>query len=104
MFGGQNQCFAYDDQNRLIDAWTHMAPSTCTTTTASDTDGTYTADPGTTYDRAYAYDEIGNIDTRTETWGGTSTWNYTYGAGNAGPHAVTSINITGVGAGTHTFG
>ena len=103
VFGGQNQCFTYDAQNRLVGAWTHMAPSTCANTSASDSDGTNVADPGTTYRHTYGYNAQGNIVSRQSLWGGTSTWTYNYGGGNAGPHAVSSITVSGVGAGTHSF-
>ena len=103
VFGGQNQCFTYYAQNRLVGAWTHMAPSTCANTSASDSDGTNVADPGTTYRHTYGYNAQGNIVSRQSLWGGTSTWTYNYGGGNAGPHAVSSITVSGVGAGTHSF-
>lgn len=48
-------------------------------------------------DLVYEYDELGNIESKTSTVAGdTDVTGYAYGAGTAGPHAVTSASIDGV--------
>jgi len=74
---GQRQCFSYDSVNRLTKAFT-STDWIC---------GFATTNVGTgSYEREYTYSDIGNMLTN-----GGVTGTYTYGAGSAGPHAVTSI-------------
>ena len=50
-----------------------------------------------TRDLSYAYNLLGNVESKTSTLtGDTDVTGYSYGAGAAGPHAVTSANIDGV--------
>jgi RHS repeat-associated protein len=54
-----------------------------------------------TRDLSYVYNQLGNITSNTSTLAGdTYVTGYVYGAGAAGPHAVTSASIDGV---THTL-
>jgi RHS repeat-associated protein len=72
----QRQCFEYDNMNRLVSAFTS-------------TDGCATYDNQTganPYNRPYDYDAVGNITQK------GSLDDYTYGEGDAGPHAVTSVD------------
>ena len=75
--GGQRQCFEYDQANRLRRAFT---------TTDYDCGWVDTTVGVGGYDHTFTYDPIGNLKTRTDVTGA-----YNYGAGSAGPHAVTSI-------------
>ena len=70
---GVNETFQYDNLNRV---------------TSSNVAGNATASG------SYIYDAIGNITSK------TNVGAYLYGAGNAGPHAVTSVSNGGV---TRTF-
>ncbi|HEX9645843.1 MAG TPA: RHS repeat-associated core domain-containing protein [Acidimicrobiia bacterium] len=77
----QRQCFEYDDLSRLTDAYT--IDTGCTG--IADWSNSVGVGP---YRRQYRYEANGNID-EVSTAGGS--WdNYSYGAGSAGPHAVTS--------------
>ncbi|MCP4490569.1 MAG: hypothetical protein GY820_25130 [Gammaproteobacteria bacterium] len=66
---GVHESFSYDGLNRL---------------TGGSVGG------NTVLHKAYSYDAIGNIKTK------TNIGSYLYGAGNAGPHAVTSVNNNGL--------
>jgi RHS repeat-associated protein len=56
-----------------------------------------------TRDLVYSYDKLGNITSKTSSLtGDTDVTGYVYGAGSAGPHAVTSASINGV-ANTLTY-
>jgi RHS repeat-associated protein len=83
------ECFTYDHQRRLTDAWTTTA-GTCQTTPSAAVIGG--ADP---YWHTYAYDVVGNRTGETVhgTGGGSDTVrNYTYpAAGGTRPHALTSV-------------
>ncbi|HEX5142495.1 MAG TPA: RHS repeat-associated core domain-containing protein, partial [Mycobacterium sp.] len=86
---GQQQCFGYDDLNRLTHAYT--------TTTASATSCTgaapdHTGGP-TPYDLAYSYDKLGDITSVLDTITST-TANYAYQDPNH-VHAVTDVQHTG---------
>jgi RHS repeat-associated protein len=78
----QYECYGYDDNNRLTDAFT--GNSSCTS---------YSSTGYAPFDHDYGYDNLHNI---TSLDGPT----YTYGTGNtpsvgdAGPHAVTDIGTT----------
>ncbi len=74
---GQRQCFEYDQANRLTEAFTSTDIACGSVNTSIGVGG---------YDHSFTYDAIGNLKTRTDVTG-----TYTYGAGTAGPHAVTSI-------------
>jgi len=77
----QRQCFEYDDLSRLTDAYTIDAGCTG----IADWSNSVGVGP---YRRQYRYEDNGNID-EVSTAGGS--WDdYSYGAGSAGPHAVTS--------------
>ncbi|MEW2130137.1 RHS repeat-associated core domain-containing protein [Streptomyces sp. NPDC005435] len=96
----QQECFNYDDLSRLTAAWTTKATA-CTTTPKSD----FAApDP---YQKSYTYDQLGNIQSVTDTTSsGSATKDYhypgysadesTYTAGQPRPHAMTA-------AGSDTF-
>jgi len=76
---GQRQCFEYDQANRLTEAFTATDLYCGSVDTSIGVAG---------YNHSFTYDAVGNLKTRTDVaFGGT----YNYGAGNAGPHAVTSI-------------
>jgi RHS repeat-associated protein len=92
---GQQQCYSYDDLDRLTDAWTQAA-STCPSTPASDFAG---PNP---YQTSYSYDQIGNLQAvRNTTTSGATTRDYhypgysanesTYTPNTPRPHAVTSV-------------
>ncbi|MFF5184316.1 RHS repeat domain-containing protein [Streptomyces sp. NPDC000345] len=69
---GQQECFRYDDLDRLTDAWT-TASTTCSATPASDFTG---PDP---YQVKHTYDRLGNLQSVTDTTSfGSTTKNYTY--------------------------
>lgn len=85
----QRECFVYDPLNRLQQAYTTDVACTPATPNPNHTFGT---DP---YDLTYAYNTVGDITSRTDAIGGTTT---TYARTQAGhQHAVTA-------AGTSTFG
>ncbi|MET9592877.1 RHS repeat-associated core domain-containing protein [Streptomyces sp. NPDC006516] len=97
----QQQCYRYDDLDRLTDAWT-TAATACESTPKSDFTG---PDP---YQTKYSYDRMGNLQSVTDTTkGGSATRDYKYPGYSADettytpdqprPHAVTS-------AGADTFG
>ena len=77
----QSTCHGYDNKNQLKWSYTRGTNSACS--------GENSAGPDP-YRVDYAYALNGNITSATgdKTPGG----NYTYGAGNAGPHAVTNAN------------
>ena len=51
-----------------------------------------------TRDLAYSFSQLGNLTSKTSTLpGDTDVTSYAYGAGNAGPNAVTSATVNGVG-------
>ena len=103
----QTLCYEYDDLDRLTRAYTQQTGSWPTngpdcTGTPSMTAAGDTAEPGTGYDRTYTYDQAGNITTVNETYDDPTTTGddrftltYTYPvAGQARPHAVTSVTDT----------
>jgi RHS repeat-associated protein len=102
------QCFTYDYQRQLTNAWTIAAGSTC----GSPSEAMLTVPGG--YRTSYGYDAIGNRTTQTSypQTGDTTVSTYTYPAsgptptldgdtGVGGPHAVASVS-TQVGTGTPT--
>lgn len=92
---GQAQCFTYDGQSRLEQAWT--------TTSATCTDFATPAAGGTApYKFAYGYDAVGNLTSVTK--GSHPARAYAYGAGSAGPHAVTSVTPGTGGSASDTYG
>ena len=103
----QTLCYEYDDLDRLTRAYTQQTGSWPTngpdcTGTPSMTAAGDTAEPGTGYDRTYTYGQAGNITTVNETYDDPTTTGddrftltYTYPvAGQARPHAVTSVTDT----------
>ncbi|WP_406456713.1 RHS repeat-associated core domain-containing protein [Streptomyces sp. NBC_01622] len=97
----QNECFTYDELNRITRAWTTEASTGCA--------GAFTPDLTSTtlspYQLDYTYDGIGNLQkVTTTTSAGASVRDYvypgysadqsTYTAGAAQPHGVTSINTS----------
>ncbi len=76
---GQRQCYEYDHLDRMTAAFTTNSATCATVNTSVGIGG---------YDHDYTYDTIGNLTSNTAVASGTT---YTYGAGSAGPHAVTSI-------------
>jgi RHS repeat-associated protein len=83
---GQQQCFLYDEGNRLQDAWTQATTTACGTTP---TPGAAGLNP---YTMSYTYDIDGTMKSMTN---GTTVINQTFGDLNH-PHAVTM-------SGTSTF-
>lgn len=94
----QTQCFSYDDQNRLTQAWTSTASDTCTDIASAN----LTAGPDP-YKALWSYDARDNITTTT--FGTTSpvTRTFAYSGVSAGPHATTSISTTASGVSPDTF-
>lgn len=105
---GDTQCFTYDYLQRLTEAWTPDASSTCDSQPSTSTLG-----GPAPYWQSYRYDPSGN---RTQlvnhasltTVGQASTTNYTYpAAGGAQPHTLTSATTTTDSAsdivGTYTY-
>ncbi|SDO86648.1 RHS repeat-associated core domain-containing protein [Streptomyces sp. cf386] len=101
----QQQCYRYDDLNRLTDAWTTTS-TTCAATPQSDFSG---PDP---YQTKYTYDRLGNIQSVTDTTAsGAATRDYKYAGYSADestytpdqdrPHAVASVTT---GSGTDSYG
>ena len=103
----QTLCYEYDDLDRLTRAYTQQTGSWPTngpdcTGTPSMTAAGDTAEPGTGYDRTYTYGQAGNITAVNETYDDPTTTGddrftltYTYPvAGQARPHAVTSVTDT----------
>ncbi|WP_432137432.1 RHS repeat-associated core domain-containing protein [Streptomyces sp. bgisy154] len=99
----QSECYAYDELNRVTRGWTIQATDGCAGAAPADLTGGL--DP---YDTAYTYDELGNIESVTDTTAtGATTRDYTYPgysadgssytAGLPRPHGVTR-------AGNDTFG
>ncbi len=72
----QSQCFLYDDQARLTNAYTHTTTGICAdkTKTASDFKGT------APYQTAYTYDRLGNLQsiTNTDSAGTATLHDYLY--------------------------
>ncbi len=71
----QRECYKYDVTDRLTHAYT--TGNDCVSPDGTGADS---------YDHTYSYDAIGNLKSRTPVGA------YTYGAGTAGPHAVTSTS------------
>ena len=76
----QRQCYEYDHLDRLVTAYTDNTNSCNGHTPVGDGNYNHTGA------NSYGYDEIGNLTAKP----GQGT--YTYGTGNAGPHAVTSTS------------
>ncbi|MEV0171682.1 RHS repeat-associated core domain-containing protein [Streptomyces sp. NPDC050803] len=107
----QSQCFHYDDQARLTNAYTRAESGVCALNSGSDFTGT------APYQTAYAYDRLGNLQavTDTDATGKATTRDYLYpGYDDAGtwttananrPHGVRKINTNTGGSttGTETF-
>lgn len=101
---GEKQCFTYDNLARLKHAWTPALGAECGT---GDPGNPALAGPAP-YQVGYTYNPL-NSNRETQTYrdgltGTTETTDYDYTqAGNAGPHAVTSITgTTKTAAGTTT--
>ena len=103
----QTLCYEYDDLDRLTRAYTQQTGSWPTngpdcTGTPSMTAAGDTAEPGTGYDRTYTYGQAGNVTAVSESYNDPTTagddrftLTYTYPvAGQARPHAVTSVTDT----------
>ncbi|BDZ53053.1 hypothetical protein GCM10025870_01260 [Agromyces marinus] len=87
-----NQCFSYDGLARMQSAWTAGNGDCDQAPTAGAMGG---AAP---YWTNYSYDVLGNRTKQTTTTadGTQTTTTYGHGAGNAGPHAVTTATTAGV--------
>jgi len=85
--GPQYQCYSYDVLDRLTAAYT-------TTTAAGSGCGGLNTSGSDPYSNSWSYNDIGNMISASGP--GTATGGYTYGAGIAGPHAVTT-------AGSNTY-
>ncbi|WP_420823273.1 polymorphic toxin-type HINT domain-containing protein [Streptomyces fulvoviolaceus] len=102
----QSQCFRYDDQARLTNAYTRSSAGACALGSTSDFTGT------APYQSAYGYDRLGNLQsvTDTDSTGKATARDYLYpGYDDAGtwttanadwPHGVRKINT--ITAGTTT--
>ncbi len=91
----QVECFTYDHQQRLTEAWTEATWNCATAQRAG-------ADP---YWRQWTFDTIGNRLTQVDKNPavGDTTWTYTSpNPGQARPHTVTDVTATGPQAGTPT--
>jgi RHS repeat-associated protein len=93
----QQQCYGYDDLNRLTSAFTTTTatPTSCAGATANHTGAT------APYDLAYTYDKLGNITTTVDKITNVTS-SYAYGDA-AHVHAVTAIAHTGGATGTDTY-
>lgn len=91
------QCFTYDGQRRLNEAWTPQTPDCATTgRTTSNIDG---AAP---YWASYTYNNAGERTTETQhTTTGDQTTDYTYGTAAQQPHPLTKT--TGTKTGNYTY-
>ncbi|WP_283136453.1 polymorphic toxin-type HINT domain-containing protein [Rhizohabitans arisaemae] len=95
----QNQCYDYDNRNRLIYAYTNtQADCSAGWYHGADSGG---PDP---YWEGYTYDAVGNITTK-QTWAdGLMTYNYPPGgAATVRPNAVTSVQHPGSRLDTYTY-
>ncbi|MGW2061829.1 RHS repeat-associated core domain-containing protein [Streptomyces sp. NPDC001937] len=104
----QSQCFRYDAQDRLTNAYTRAAANTCAQQTTSDFTGP------APYQTAYTYDRLGNLQSISDTnsAGTATTRDYLYpGYDDAGtwttanaahPHGVRKINHITAGTTTAT--
>jgi RHS repeat-associated protein len=94
---GDTQCYSYDYQRRLTQAWT---PSTADCTAAPSTSGLGGPAP---YWQSYTYDTIGNRTQLVDhAANGDTTTTYAYpAAGSAQPHTLSSTTTTN-GSGTRT--
>ncbi|MER7455768.1 polymorphic toxin-type HINT domain-containing protein [Micromonospora sp. NPDC126480] len=90
----QVECFDYDYQHRLVEAWTEASWNCATPQRAG-------ADP---YWRQWTFDTVGNRTTQVDKDpGGDTTWTYTTpAAGQPQPHTLISVSATGPKAGTPT--
>ncbi|UJP39147.1 RHS repeat-associated core domain-containing protein [Cellulomonas palmilytica] len=103
------QCFTYDGLRRLTAAWTSKA-STC----GSEPTSTLEVAGAAPYWDTYGYDDLGNRRTltarRAGSWGSwtsgatTTDTTYSYGQGQAGPHALTGTSTSVNGAAPTTAG
>lgn len=106
---GQQQCFTYDDLQRLSGAWT-TAATLCTSTPQSDFAG---PDP---YQTSWSYDAMGNIQSVTDKssvasaavtkdykYPGYSADETAYTPDQARPHAVTSVAKSDGGSDSYTY-
>ncbi|MGW7433205.1 RHS repeat-associated core domain-containing protein [Streptomyces sp. NPDC054861] len=106
---GQQQCFQYDDLQRLTAAWT-TAATTCGVQPQSDFAGP------SPYQTAFAYDQLGNMQsvtdkasasapavTRDYRYPGYNADETVYTPGQARPHAVTSVVTSGGGTDTYDY-
>lgn len=98
-----NQCFQYDYQRQLTQAFTAASTTTCTATTTPEMATTGPAP----YWSTWATDTIGKTSQRVDRKpGSTSTTSYTYPANGATavrPHSVTQTVTTGTGAATRNY-
>jgi RHS repeat-associated protein len=98
-----DQCFRYDYQRRLTDAWT--ATDSCSASPSAATVGGVAP-----YWQTFSYDAAGNrrTEVRHSTTGTTSgdvTRTYSYpAAGQAQPHTLTSVVSTGAASRTDSYG
>ncbi|WP_146807847.1 RHS repeat-associated core domain-containing protein, partial [Cellulomonas persica] len=86
------QCFRYDGLRRLTEAFT-VKDSSCPTSAV----GQNLLGGASPYWTNYTYDDLGNRTSQTQhattSSGADRTSTYTYGAGAAGPHALTSAEV-----------
>lgn len=95
------QCFAYDAQQQLTEAWTPSSHDCATAKSASSLSGP--APYWTTWNTNKVGKTASRVD-RTPTTSSTTTYTYPAdGAGSSHPHFVTQAVTTGTGAGTAAY-
>lgn len=93
----ERQCFRYDPVGRLNEAWTSSDQSACKAGGATAAADVSAGEDGSGYWTDYAYAGLSSERTSMvehDLLGATAkdtTTTYTYGAGEAGPHALTSL-------------
>ncbi|WP_250443853.1 RHS repeat-associated core domain-containing protein [Actinotalea sp. C106] len=92
-----NQCFGYDGLRRLTSAWTATDAANCGM--AQGQVRPEHVGGAAPYWTQYEYDPLGNrtrqVEHATNGTAGATTTTYEYGAGSAGPHALTSTSTVG---------
>jgi RHS repeat-associated protein len=105
-----NQCFAYDGLRRLTSAWTAKDAAGCEVAPEAVLPGLVGG--AAPYWTEYEYDPLGNrtvmVEHATDGTSGATRTQYSYGADDAGPHALTSMtrSVDGgaeVAAGSFTY-
>jgi RHS repeat-associated protein len=100
-YASQNQCFAYDYQQQLVEAWTTTNANCPTPTVLTDING------AAGYWESWTVDTIGRVTARTDRTSNTTTnISYTYpadGPTSIRPHTITSAVSSGSTSGTSNY-